>query len=273
MTITLSSHPLERQAGPQGQALVEFLGLAVALIPLFLLVPMLAKYQDIGHATQMASRYAAFDATTRNDMQGTAGWKPEAQLADEVRRRFFSNADAPVKTDDVAGDFDANRNLFWRDPYGHPLVKKFSDVTVSYGSAASTAPNHAAGFSGSRDGQPFLLESPLQLSSRGTYGANVSVSLANLAGGLDLVEPFDRLNLTVQRHTSLLIEPWSAMSPQQAESRFGQLAPVNAPLAALEPLIAVAILPVDLGRVSAPRFGNLQAWRDVVPADRLRRPD
>jgi hypothetical protein len=93
-----------------GQALTEFLVVALAVIPLFLLIPVIAKYQDINNATQMASRYVAFDAMTRNDTV-SSGWKPVDQLAAEVRRRFFSNPDAPIKTDDVAGNFKANQNL------------------------------------------------------------------------------------------------------------------------------------------------------------------
>jgi hypothetical protein len=59
----------------RGQALTEFLLVSLALIPLFLLLPMIGKYQDINHATQMASRYAAFDAILRNDSQNS--WKPK----------------------------------------------------------------------------------------------------------------------------------------------------------------------------------------------------
>ena len=50
-----------------GQALVEFLVASVAIVSLFLQVPVIAKYQDIGNSTQMASRYVAFDAMNRND--------------------------------------------------------------------------------------------------------------------------------------------------------------------------------------------------------------
>lgn len=81
-----------RQAG---QALVEFLAMAAPLLGLFLLMPMIGKYQDIAHATQMASRYAAFDATVHNDAAGSS--KPPAQLAAEVRRRYFSRPDAPSR--------------------------------------------------------------------------------------------------------------------------------------------------------------------------------
>ncbi|GAA4029590.1 hypothetical protein [Actimicrobium antarcticum] len=262
----------------RGQAMTEFIVLSVALIPLFLLFPMIGKYQDIRHATQMASRYAAFDATTRNDIQSPDGWKPEAQLADEVRRRFFSNSDAPIKTNDVAGDFEANRNQAWRDPYSNPLIARFSDVALSFGAGGAGGAggaNHASGFSSAADGAPFNLvplanAAQMGLQSRGVYTANVSVALANLPAGIRSVEPFDNINLSIQRHTSLLFEPWSASSPQVTEDRFGRLAPVTAALATIQPALDLAITVVDLNQVDAPRFGNLQAWRDVVPQDRLR---
>ncbi|MGV7207009.1 hypothetical protein ACLB1G_04040 [Oxalobacteraceae bacterium A2-2] len=78
-----------------GQALAEFLVLAVALLPLFLLLPLIAKYQDIAYQTLVASRYVAFDAMTRND--GQSSWKPPEQLAAEVRRRLAGAADAPSR--------------------------------------------------------------------------------------------------------------------------------------------------------------------------------
>lgn len=258
----------------RGQALTEFLVMSVALVPLFLLIPMIAKYQDISHATQMASRYAAFDATTRNDIQSADGWKPEVQLADEVRRRFFSNSNAPIKTGDVAGDFTANRNVFWRDPFGTPLITNISDVAVSFGTTGAT---HAAAFSGASDGTPFNMipianADRMGLQARGIYTANVAVALANLPAGIRSVEPFDQLDLRIRRHTSLVFEPWSSPSPAETENRFGKLAPLNAALGVIEPLIAFAIVGLELGEVAPPKFGRLEKWRDAVPADRLKPP-
>ncbi|MFT5532428.1 MAG: hypothetical protein ACI8WM_003168 [Burkholderiaceae bacterium] len=255
----------------RGQSVVEFLVLSVALVPLFLLFPMIGKYQDIRHATQMASRYAAFDATTRNDIQSVDGWKPEAQLADEIRRRFFSNSDAPIKTYDVAGDFDANRNLAWRDPYNHPLIARFSDVGLSFGNGSST---HAGGLSAASDSAPFnrvplTNAAAMGLQTPGIYTANVSVKLANLPAGIKSVVPFDAIDLSMQRHTSLLFEPWSSPSPQETENRFGKLAPVPTLASGVTPFIALGTGIVDMFKVSPPELGNLQKWRDVVPQDRL----
>lgn len=254
----------------RGQALTEFLVAAVALVPLFLLIPLIAKYQDIAHTTQLASRYVAFDSFTRNDSVGTA--KSEGQLADEVRRRFFSNADAPIKTDDVAGNFLAHQNLFWRGPSNTALIRDFgTDVGVSFG--AGNGASHGAGFSAASDGVPFILHDRLALRARGVYTANVSVALANLPAGLKFFEPFDRIDLNVGRSTSVAIDPWAARDPAQIEAKIvghPELFP-TAPLAALTPAVDAAVRAIDApAGLSGPLLGQLDFWRDVVPNDRLK---
>ena len=269
MSRTTHSRP---RASQHGQALTEFLVTAVALVPLFLLMPLIAKYQDIAHSTQMASRYVAFDAFARNDSVST--WKSESQLADEVRRRFFSNADAPVKTDDVAGDFLANHNLFWRDPNGDVLIQDFGrDVTVSYGAVGTTGTTHAAGFIAASDGTPFVLRDALGLVPRGIYTANVSVKLANMPSGLKFFEPFDTIDLSITRGTSVAIDPWTARSPEQIETKIAAdptIFPVGS-LAEISPIVNAGVALVDLpGGLSGPKLGQLEFWRDVVPEDRLK---
>lgn len=268
-------HRLALHKNNDGQAAVEFIVLALALVPLFLLFPMIAKYQDLSHTTQMASRYVAFDAITRNDIQSRDGWKPEAQLADEVRRRFYSNTDAPIKTGDVAGDFDANRNLFWRDPYGNPLIARFNDVGVSFGPNGGT---HAGGFDAVADDGTAFNRLPIAnaenigLQSRGVYTANVSVALTNLPAGLETIKPFDQIDLSIQRHTSLLFDPWNSPTTRKTEQRVSHLTPSDTLFSPIRPVIAAGLLVVDLADVQAPDFGNLAKWRDVVPADRLAAP-
>jgi len=250
--------------------LTEFLVVALALVPLFLLVPMIAKYQDISHFTQLASRYAAFDAMTRNDSVST--WKPEAQLADEVRRRFFSNSDAPIKTGDVAGNFDANRNLFWTDPAGNHLVSDLdTDIAVTYGTGNGAS--HSTGFQAASDKALFVLADPLQLKTRGIYRANVIVKVANLPAGLRFYEPFDTINLSMARGTSLLLDPWTARGPQQVEEKL-LASPAIFPagsLAGVSAIVNAVVSVVDApGGIHGPKLGQLDFWRDVVPEDRLR---
>ncbi len=263
----------------QGVAMTELVVMSLVLVPLFLLVPMVAKYQDISHATQMASRYVAFDAMTRNDTMST--WKPVGQLEDEVRRRFFSNSDAPIKTGDVAGDFAANRNPFWSDQLGQPLIAKFSDVTVTFGTGMKAA--QADGFTSASDSMPFLMHNQMDLAAKGIYRANVSVKLADLpelAGSYaHTYETFKNIGLTVTRQTSVVVDTWTAKDPTQVESRidhttiFPGKAVRQTPglQTAVDAAVAIVELPACMsGSCKGPKLGQLDFWRDTVPADRLR---
>jgi hypothetical protein len=246
-----------------GQALTEFLIVSLVLIPLFLLIPMIGKYQDINHATQLASRYAAFDAVLRNDSDNR--WKPPATLATELRQRFFGMPGAAVATD--ASD-DAAIRQGWDDPYAHPLIVSPIAIDLSFG--AGHGPMHADAWdnTGFGDMALFPYASRAGLSSSGLYRANVSVSLANLPAGLHGIEPFDRLDLRLTRYATVLPGPWTAISPAQTEMRAGRLAPINALMP--DVLISAAIHVVDMASVKPPAVGKLDQWRDVVPADRVR---
>lgn len=272
---TYRSAPKQAQ---HGQALIEFFVAAIAIIPLFLLIPLIGKYQDISHATTMAGRYAAFDATNRNDVQG--GWKPPAQLADEVRRRFFSNTDAAIKTNDTAGNFKANQNLLWVDQQNHPLIANFGkDISLSFGNE-STSTHTSKDFSSASDGVLFNatidFPSRLQVVPHGIYRANVSVKIANiepLSGPLNTYKEFEKINLVMNRGTSLVIDPWSASSVAQAEQRFSGnnlLFPAGS-LKKIANLLNRNVQAVDLlGGIQGPQLGQLEFWRDVVPEDRLK---
>lgn len=256
-------------AAASGQALTEFLVLAFALVPLFLLIPIIAKYQDIAHSTQMASRYAAFEAMTRNDGYGT--WKPVNQLAGEVRRRFFSNPDAPVKTNDIAGKFKAHQNLFWRDPKNASLIPDLdSGVNISFGFA--NAADHTGAFSSASDGGPFDLKNQLSLAAHGIYTANVTVKLVDLPAGLQFYEPFDKIKLVMQRSTSIVMDGWSGRDPASVQAKLDH--PLLYPGSLLKPLSLVVDPLVwaaeNMGSVPPPKLGQLDFWADVVPKDRLR---
>lgn len=270
-------------AAVRGQALVEFLGLALILVPFLLLLPMIAKYQDIAHATDMAARYVAFDATVRNDAAGS--WKPNGELAGEVRRRFYSNASAPIKTGDTPGDFKAHQNLFWRDPLGNALIRNFNnDVRISFGEGASQDPG--AGFRGVGEGTPFLRHDTMDLEARGVFRGNVSVSVANLPDSLTgptrSYEGLKSLNLVIRRHVDLVPDGWTAKDADHTASRIDH-AEINAGSTFNLPLFrevpkaveaAVVLMEIPSGCLShcGPRLGELEYWKDVVPADRIVQP-
>jgi len=268
-------------AAVRGQALVEFLGLALILVPFLLLLPMIAKYQDIAHATTMAARYVAFDATVRND--ATSGWKPNGELAGEVRRRFFSNASAPIKTNDTPGDFKADQNLFWRDPLDNALIRNFdNDVRISFGDSASQDPG--AGFHGARDGRPFQRHDALSLDARGVFRGNVSVSVANLpdslTGPTQSYEGLKSLDLVIRRHVDLVPDGWTAKDPDHTARRIDSLE-LNAgtmftrqgPFEYIVPIVEAGVILMEspkgcLSRCG-PRLGKLDYWKEIVPTDRV----
>jgi hypothetical protein len=263
-----------------GQALTEFIVVAIAMVPLFLIVPLIGKYQDISYKTEMAGRYVTFEATTWNDSNGGA-FKPEGQLADEVRRRFFSNPDAAIKTNDVAGNFAANRNTLWVDTANHPMISNFNnDVKVTFGTAGATT--HSGGFSTVSTGaNPFqgtaeTVRNALGVQDRGIYTGQVTVTLAathwpkiELANNA-ANDPLDNFQLTLTRHTSLAIDPWSAKDALDVEAKInkpaifptGQLAGVSG---TVDPIVGL----IDPG-MSGPKLGKLDLWRDIVPKDRLK---
>jgi hypothetical protein len=245
----------------RGQALTEFLIVSLVLLPLFLLVPMIGKYQDISHATQMASRYAAFDAVLRNDSHNS--WKPPVQLEAELRQRYFGPAGAGIVT---APKEQPVLRDGWDDPYGHALIRAPEDVALTFG--IDRGPAHADGYTAAGDTAIFPLAGRAGLGSKGIYRANVGVTLANLPAGLHSVEPFDRLNLRIERHASVLPDPWAANAPAQTENRAGALAPIAQVMPTA--LIDKAVEVIDMKAVSPPVFGELKRWRDLVPADRLR---
>jgi hypothetical protein len=265
-------------ARSSGQALTEFLVVALALTPLFLLIPMIAKYQDLVYQTQLASRYVAFDATARNAWQNS--WKDPAQLAAEVRRRFYSSPDAPIKTNDTAGNFDAHRNLFWRGPANEPLIADFDkDVSISFGDVGSAS--QAAGFKASKDGDPFNkvggtdvatnIADQLSLNAAGIATGNVSVKLANTPAFLKSYQPFDKIDLSITRRTSLVVNGWDADSPRQVVDRIdSRLLVPGTLLRPIGPVAGVFILPFEAGQVQTPQLGQLDFWQDVVSSDRLK---
>lgn len=60
-----ASPPFARKPYPRGQALVEFLAIVLAVVPLVVLIPLLGRLQDQAHTTDMSSRHAAFEQALR----------------------------------------------------------------------------------------------------------------------------------------------------------------------------------------------------------------
>lgn len=266
----------------RGQALVEFIILfAALLLPLLVLMPMVAKYQDVQHTTQLASRYLAFDATSQS--ADPAQWKTPDRLSDEVRARFYGNPGADIASDKIV--ILANGQPFWTDPTGAGLVPNPSaSVRVTTGQDGSGF-GVADGFNKATDGDAFAesqggynVQSMLGLPARGVYTANVAVSLADLPSEVQgwfggTYEPLDRIGLRVQARSSTVTASWVSSGPDDTINRLTN--PQMVPTLPLKDVMEgvdqqfVSVIEAP-GQITGPRIGKLDFWRDVVPTDRLR---
>lgn len=238
-------------AAEAGASTVEFIALALVLVPLFLIMPLLGKYTDLAQTTEIASRYVAFEGTVRNT---SSSWKTDAELAAEVRRRFYSTSDAPIKTHDVAGNFPGHRNPVWSDYQGKPLLADFdADVSVETKVESKHVPA-AAVFSGSAG---------FDLNEANLYTGRVTVRPRKVA----LLKPFDTLDLVLSRTTSVLVDGWTAASPGTVKSKVQGAGAPAYPIALLEALGSTLGQVPPLILDPAMDVNNINP--DIVPADRL----
>jgi hypothetical protein len=243
----------------QGQALIEFLIVALALIPLLVLIPLIGKYQDIAHFTQIAARYASFDTLVRNS--GMSSEKSDSDVEGEVRQRFFSQSNVLIKTAEVKMDAADNPNKAWTTIGQEKLISSFSDIRVKRSVMnEGTQP------------LPFIFS----FGSGGIQNAQVSVKLANLPAGSEFYSPFQAIDLTISRKSSVLVNGWAGKSPEDVSSRFNQrewVVAKNLPNELLKTLNFLFNLPsgVELGG-PPPRVGQVDFWLDRVPASQLRAP-
>jgi len=258
----------------KGQALIEFIYLSLAMVPLFLLMPMIGKYQDVSHATQMASRYVALDAIAHNSASST-GNKTPAVISNEVRQRFFGNSEAFIQATDGQTNV-LPVNPVWRTPFGQRLIASSADIQITFGDQDKAWPSPTQGYVGASDRKIFnqqnlsglALADRMGLPSNGMFQANVSVRLANLPNGLSLIEPFNNINLQITRSTVVLHDTWAANNPATVEQRSAELVPVAQGLRDIESELDLLVQGVDMGR-AGPRFNRLDRWRDMVPGDRI----
>lgn len=234
----------------KGQALVEFAIVAGVFVTLLLLIGLLARYLDVWASTEAASRYVAFEAQARHS---GSGWKSDAELSAEVRRRFFSSSTAPIKTGDTAGDFKAHRNPYWSDHNGQPLIDDFAnDVSVSTRKDGEVAIAAA---------EPW--REALDFSRDNLVHAEVRARLAKVSR----LAPFDELEIETKRKTVLLADTWTARSAGQVKDKITD-ATAMYPLGSIKPLVDLAGLLPPTIKDPALRLSD-HDW-DVVPCDRLK---
>ncbi|MGZ8993882.1 MAG: hypothetical protein ACXW16_07700 [Burkholderiaceae bacterium] len=268
----------------RGQSTTEFVVLALVLTPLFLAVPLLGKYLDLTQHASQASRYAAFEISVR----GPVTVKDEATVAAEARRRLFSTSDAPIKTNDVAGDFAGMRNPLWNDFRGDHFLPRFADGITHTAEVESRAvpPRALAVFAGP-DG--------FKLAEDNLYTARINVMPEGPRDFKFWSDGNPGVNLRMNRQTGILIDAWNAASADVVRDKIENAGPSGPPVvmpsfdlnimrslvdnaAALGPYPilplklegqTIGLIPQLLGE-PAPRFGEHDP--NIVPCDRLDPP-
>lgn len=114
----------------QGQAMTETLVMMLGLLPFFIAIPLLAKYQDMRQATLAASRTAAFECSVHFEHCHEQASTDE--IANHIRRRHFSEVRMGVRSHDGVDDsrMAEQRNPFWTDRAGKPMLASFADVKL-----------------------------------------------------------------------------------------------------------------------------------------------
>lgn len=240
-----------------GQSTIEFIVASLIVVPLFLIVPLLGKYIDLAQTTQIASRYVAFEGAVHHSSSST-GWKTDAELATEVRRRFYSRNNLSVKTGDVVSEIASERNPLWVNHRANALLPSFNQITVHTAKAPiNTLFNGATRFND--------LSGNLELPNEGLYSGSVSVQIANVAGLI----PLNNIGLSVTRRTVVLADPWAAKGPNDVVNKVNnsQIVLPTAQLKLAELPLGVFISIAE-PNASPPKIGKVEP--DWVPADRLK---
>lgn len=236
----------------RGQAMVEFVAAMAVFLPLFFAIYYVGKFADIKHQAIQASRYAAFErALDPNSSQEGAGL-----LQEETRARFFPDGglnNGKLARDTSGLTTDANLNPLWTQVDNTPLLRNYSDVSVSVASNSMDVGKFTPINEGS---QVFN-----NLNRNGQIQADVEVPIANIA---HLPAPLNALNLRVAARTVVAGDAWGGDGPQQVADKQNAITDQgkNPVLTALG--VALAPLAAVFSDSGPPKFGCVRP--DVVPA-------
>ncbi|MCP3666463.1 MAG: hypothetical protein GY696_28855 [Gammaproteobacteria bacterium] len=134
--------------------MTEFLVAAsFALVPLFIIVPIVGKYIDMRLMAPQIARYVSWEYTAHyvnlNDQPGGFSAIARAEMPlkllattqREAERRFLSRTSIPISTNtDRSGYNSSDRNALWTYHNGLPMYEQGSDSTAS-GSGSNSTPD------------------------------------------------------------------------------------------------------------------------------------
>ncbi len=261
----MNGRPRPHPAGQRGQALTELLALCLALLPLMAAVVVVARYQDLARAADLASRYAAFAASDRGD-----GSLPDLRSTSaQVRQLFFAPASTPFNRASLRAAGGPTR-AFWVDRGGRPLLGDMArsvQVLPAGGSGSSPLDSGV----GSAGFEP--VASWMQLPGGGLYAVDLRLAIAPGWDAPGARDPGLIPALELQRGSGVLVGSWHADSASrtvqavQASPLLFPLAELQVAGALLDPLVTVIDAP---GLLQGPQLSNVESWNAILPADRSR---
>ena len=262
----------------RGSAMTEFAVLAVVMVPMFSLVPLLAKVSDVNQSTIQASRYAAWERTLHNTSS-----KDDSRLAVEVNNLFFSKSDELIRSDDGLLTGEEHQNNFWSgygvvDGKQSRLVNDSSSDNKSYvvttneslptvTGALTKGVNKVISTMGK-----FTPGANWDLEEDGLYVAKIGTNIKgnSYLPGTENCEgnKSDEVFTCIRRHNAILVDAWESSGSAQVKERVKALVPTSvfAPVANATKIISIAPFLKEFKYLDKDAFGYVAP--DVLPPDR-----
>jgi hypothetical protein len=276
---------MSRTRNQYGQALTEFVIVAIFfLVPLFMILPVLAKIISVRQDTETAVRYAAWERTVWNQTApsnpdttlAASTVKSDDQIALEVDQRIFSDGQTQVYT--------ARSNPLPPDIKPFAMVQSGNaDIYPILGPRAdSTTSNPRYTSQASIDSEPPRLAKTLgqvfvegldtvfrfDLDTKGYVQSQLNVSLVRFPW---LGSMFDLDALIIDRGNTLFTDAWNPGGRDHAEYLVAGLVPEellldNGAVHGIQDVVGLSPLRKDV-RYDNLDFGYVNI--DPVPASRL----
>lgn len=242
----------------QGQALVEFLVVSAVLGLFLILIPLIGKYQDISHTTQMASRYAAFETAMR---VGQAMGVTEADdLEHKVRKRFFAAPGQGIQSRRDHHEANESRHPLWTFPDGQSMLVGLHDIRTNIDSHNVS------------NSLVFPLHGQMGLRDTRTVSAMVSVPLAETPMNMKIGHKLSRQDLRMDRSMALLADAWTSSGTPETRNVIARTTSPQTQMVITMSQPHEGLRGILDHGVQSPQTGVLTRWENLVPADRHRTP-
>lgn len=271
------------QPGRQsGQALVETVVVAIAMLPLLVGVALVGKVLDARQATIVASRAAAFECTVRP--AECADPSMRAALAGQMRQRLFGRNE-PAAVEASVPDNGHWGRAGWTDRGGRALLADPRTLSLEVAPQRLDAPRShlAASNAHIAQGAVHLLDDvagPARFGLHtwdGLYAARTGMQLRTTELGAALPGGTLRLNA----RTVVLADAWTASGPQDGADSVRARVEAGWKIGPLEPVwdagyAGARALMLTMGALrlepAASAYRHHHVDMDIVPADRRRSP-